>query len=100
MPGYVAIPFGIFFVCCVLQFWFLRQIRRALIERHPDLFLEISKAAFFADQALWRFALSRRRKALRDPVLDRHVRNFHLLWVVAILAWLSMMASMAFTWSH
>lgn len=100
MPVYVAIPFAIFFVCCALQFWFLRQVRRALIERHPQIFLEISKSAFFVDQALWRFAQSRRRKALQDPELDRCVRNFNLLWAVAILAWLAIAASMFFTAVH
>lgn len=100
MPAYVAIPFGIFFVCCALQFWFLRQVRRTLIERHPETFLEISKSAFFADQALWRFARSRRRKALQDPELDRCVRNLNLLGAVAILAWLAIMASMFLTAMH
>lgn len=39
MPAYILIPFAVFFACCVAQFWFMKRIRDALIDRHPDAFL-------------------------------------------------------------
>jgi hypothetical protein len=47
MPLLILIPFAVFFACCVAQFWFLKQVRDRLIERHPDTFLEIEKSSIF-----------------------------------------------------
>jgi hypothetical protein len=88
VPSYILIPFAVFFVCCVLQFWFMKQIRDRLIEHHPDAFLAIEKKAFFPHQALWKFMRGSGYKSLNDEELNRRVRNFKRLYLVAIAAWL------------
>ena len=96
MQIYILIPFGVFFVCGILQFLFLKQIRDALIERHPNTYLEIEKGSFFPLQGLQRFLRRNRYKALDDADLNKRVRNFKRLYLVAIGAWLCF-ASALFT---
>jgi hypothetical protein len=85
----LVIPAVIFFCCGFTQFWFYRRMRRALIERHPDLYLAISHKAFFPDSALMRFAFSRRARDLNDPVLSSAVRQVRLLLCVGFAAWIA-----------
>ena len=88
MPIYVLIPFGVFFICCGLQFWFFKQVRDALIERHPETFLAVERSSIFPQQGLWRFAFSKRYKELGDEDLNKRVRNLRWLIVVGFVAWL------------
>ncbi|WP_375390988.1 hypothetical protein [uncultured Sphingomonas sp.] len=89
MPGYILMPFAVFLVCCVLQFWFVKKIRDRLIEKHPDTFLAIEKKAIFPHQALWKFTRGHDYKSLNDEELNLRVRNFKRLYVVAIFAWIA-----------
>ena len=89
MPSYILIPFGVFFVCCLSQFWFMKKVRDALIERHPDTFLAVEKPSIFPHQGLWRFTQNNQYKELRDENLNRHVRNLKRLHFVAIASWLA-----------
>lgn len=87
MPVLILIPFSVFFICCVLQFWFLKKVRDALIDRHPETFLAVEKSSIFPMQGLWKFARSNRYKLLGDTDLNRHVRNLNRLMMVAVAAW-------------
>ena len=83
----ILIPFGVFFVCCILQFWYLKQVRDALIERHPDTFLSVEKSSIFPMQGLYKFARGSRYKDLNDATLNRHVRNLKRLMILGYAAW-------------
>jgi len=89
MSSLILLPFGVFFVCCILQFWFLKRVRDALIDKHPETFLSIEKSSIFPMQGLWKFARGRSYKELGDVDLNRHVRNLKRLMIVAIAAWLA-----------
>lgn len=89
MPLYVLAPFGVFFICCAMQFWFLKKVRDALINRHPQTFLAVEKSSIFPMQGLWRFTRGSRYKALGDAELNRHVRNLKRLTIVTVCAWLA-----------
>jgi hypothetical protein len=89
VPILFVIPVAIFVCCGLTQFWFHRRIRRALIERHSDLYLAISHKAFFADAALTRFAFSRRARDLDDPILSSAVGQYRLLLWVGFAAWIA-----------
>lgn len=89
MTNLVLLTFAVFFTCCILQFWFLKRVRDALIDRHPETFLSIEKSSFFPMQRLWDFDLDRRCKELRDVDLNRHLRNLKRLKIVAIGSWLA-----------
>ena len=88
MPFYVLIPFSAFALCCILQFWFVKKVRDALIERHPQTFLSIEKSSFFPFQGLWRFTLGSAHKALADGDLECQIRNLRRLYAVGLFAWL------------
>lgn len=94
MSIYFLIPFGIFFVCCVLQFWFIKRVRDRLIDKHPDLFLKEERAAFFTHNHIWRYAFDRRYRELNDVELDRRVRNLRMLLLVAFGSWLTIAVCM------
>ncbi|MBO9557764.1 MAG: hypothetical protein J7515_04145 [Caulobacter sp.] len=83
----ILIPFGVFFACCCAQF-FLWRVRRAMVERHPDVWREISGKAWFIDKAVSRFAWKRRDKGLNDPDLTRKVKELKIFGVVTFSAWL------------
>jgi len=83
----ILLTFGIFAACCLLQFWFIKQIRDTLIERHPQTFLEIEKSSIFPSRGLWKYTRSNRYKQLGDQVLNRHVRNMKRLMIVAFVSW-------------
>ena len=89
MRGYALIPFAGFFGCCVAQFWFLHRFRNALIERHPDTFLDIEKSSFFPYQGLWRFVRKGRYKDLNDPELNKRARDLKWLFAIAFVCWLA-----------
>lgn len=84
----ILIPFGVFFVCCGAQFFFLRRVRLAMVERHPELWRQISAKAWFVDNAVYRFAWKRRDRGLNDPDLTRKVKELKTLYAFAISAWL------------
>lgn len=94
MTPLLFIPFAIFFLCCFAQFLFLKQIRDRLIDHHPEEFLAAERSSMFPQTGLWRFVWRGRHKDLNDPELDRHVRNMRILYAVAILAWLGIVAAM------
>ena len=85
----VIIPVIVVFVCGLVQFWFYRRIRQALIKRHPELWLSISYKAWFVDSAATGFAFSRRARDLGDPVLMATINQARLLLLVALLAGLA-----------
>ena len=89
MPAYVLIPFAVFFVCCAAQFWFLKRVRDRLIDQHPDTFLDMERSSIFPDQGLWRFTRGSKYKELRDEELNRRVRHWKRLILVAVLAWMA-----------
>jgi hypothetical protein len=89
MQGYAIVAFAVFFACCVGQFWFMKRVRDALIERHPDTFLAVQKSLIFPDGGLRRFLRKGRYKDLNDPELDKRVRDLKRLYLIAIAAWLA-----------
>jgi len=94
MRGYSLIAFAVFFACCGGQFWFLKRVREALIERHPETFLAIEKSSMFPQRTLWQFVRKGRYKELNDPELDKAARDLRRLQAVAILSWLAYGASL------
>ena len=87
MPSLILLPFSVFFCCCILQFWYLKKVRDALIERHPDTFLLIEKSSFLPMQGLYRFVRGSRYQDLNDELLNRQVRNLKRLMIVGYTAW-------------
>jgi hypothetical protein len=85
----VVVPFLIFFACCVVQFWCYRRIRQVLVDNHPDFWLELSRKAWFVDNAVMRFAFSRKARSFDDPLLMARIREIKILGVTTIVAWLS-----------
>jgi len=79
MPIYILIPFSVFGLCALLQFWFLKQVKDILIERHQEAYLAIEKSSFFPYQGLRRFMRGNRYKALQDTELNNRVRNLKRL---------------------
>ncbi len=87
----LVIPVVIVFCFSLAQFWSYRRIRRALIERHSDLYLAMAhKAFFFSDSALVRFAFSRRAKDLNDPVLLSAVGQTRFMMWIGLAAWIAL----------
>ena len=80
--------FGVFFICCVAQFWFIARVRNALIDRHPETYLLIERKSIFPQRALQKFIRSSQHRALNDPELTRAVFNVRWLFAVGIVAWL------------
>jgi hypothetical protein len=93
MPSLILLPFSVFFVCCILQFWYLKKVRDALIDHHPETFLQVEKSSIFPMQGIWRFARGKQYKKLGDAELNRHVRNLKRLMIVAIVAWVGFAVS-------
>lgn len=92
---FVAIgAFAVFMACCGLQFLFRRRVVQALVERHPDLWLEMSRKAFFDVNIGIDFAMGRRDRKLGDADLTRKVQQLRLLYLVAIISWLAFAASL------
>jgi hypothetical protein len=87
MPALILLPFGVFFACCIGQFWLLKRVRDRLIDCHPDTFLQIERSSIFPFNGLWRFTKRGRYKALNDQELNRRIRSLKRLFVVAFVAW-------------
>jgi hypothetical protein len=87
VTGVIFLPFVVFFACTLGQFVMLRRLRRALVDRHPEIWLELSRKAFFTNSTGLGFALRRGDRKLDDPQLSRCVDQLLLLWAVAIGAW-------------
>jgi hypothetical protein len=50
MSRLILLPFSVFFVCCILQFWYLKKVRDALVDRHPNTFILVEKSSMFPMQ--------------------------------------------------
>lgn len=87
MPLFILIPFAVFFGCVLGQFYFLRQVRRALAARHPDVWRALSERAWFIDNAVFSFVWKKREKDLGDPALSAITARMRRLHIVAIVAW-------------
>jgi hypothetical protein len=88
----ILLPFGVFFLCCSLQFLFIRRVRRTLVANHPDFWLKLSAEAFLLDTAVAQFAFwggfkNYRYRDLNDPKLNSRVTQFRILGVVTFAAW-------------
>lgn len=94
MPLLILLPFGVFFICCILQFWYLKKVRDALIDRHPATFLAVEKSSIFPMRGLWKFTGGNRYKQLNDADLNRHVRNLKRLMIVGFGAWAAYAAAL------
>lgn len=93
MSNLILLPFGVFFTCCILQLWFLKKVRVALIDGHTEIFISLEKSSIFPMQGLWKFVLGSSYKQLGDENLNRHVRNLKRLTFVGIAAWLAFAVS-------
>ncbi len=88
----VIIPFALFFCCVLAQFPLRRELRRVLVERHPEVWREISVKAWFIDSAVGRYVWGGKAKALNDPYLMEAVNRLRLLQAVSVAAWLAILA--------
>jgi hypothetical protein len=84
----VIVLFLIFLACCVAQFWCYRRVRQVLVDNHPDFWLELSRKAWFVDNAVIRFAFSRKARSFEDPLLMARIREIRILCATGIVAWL------------
>jgi hypothetical protein len=84
--SYIFIPMAIFGSCCLAQFWFMYRVRDALVTRHPDEWLKMSKRLFFSPLP-WGFVWSGRHRELNDPILSRRVFEMRALSVAAYVSW-------------
>ena len=100
MPTLIVVPFAVFFACCAGQFWFVAQVRNALIDRHSELFLEIERSSAFPNRGLSKFIRSSQHKDLQDPQLTSAVMRCRYLYLTAIVAWLLFAAIMVFGLEH
>jgi hypothetical protein len=91
---YEFIPMAIFFGCCAAQFWFMYRVRAALVSRHPEEWLRISKRLFFSPLP-WGFVWSGRHRDLGDPILSRRVIEMRWLSLVAYAAWAALFVGVA-----
>lgn len=86
---FALIPFAVFFGCVLAQFYFLRQVRRVLATRHPDVWRELSEKAWFIDNAVVRFVWKKRDRQLNDPSLTVITGRMRKLQFVTIAAWVA-----------
>ena len=84
----IFIPFGLFVACIVAFYWLMVRIRISLVDRHPEIWLEMSRRWFFNGYAPNRFVWSSRHRDLSDPDLTRQIMRVRWLTVGAGLAWL------------
>ncbi|PIB90299.1 hypothetical protein [Caulobacter sp. FWC2] len=87
MPILILIPFAAFFGCVLGQFYLVRQVRQALVARHPEVWREFSEKAWFIDNAIFSFVRKKRDLALNDPSLTAIADRMRKLQIVAIVAW-------------
>jgi hypothetical protein len=86
--SYAWIPWSVFSVCCLLQWWLLTRIKQLLIERHPNTYVEVQKASPFPFQGLYWLMRKNRYKNLDDIYLNKKVRDFKRLYFGGLAAWL------------
>ena len=78
------------FACCVLgQFYFARQVRRILANKHPEVWRDLSSRAFFIDNAVFGFIWKKRHRALGDRELDQVAERMWRIQLVAFALWLA-----------
>ena len=85
----LLIPFAVFLGCVLAQFYFLRQVRRLLASRHPDVWRDISDRAWFVDNAVFLFVWKKRDRDLNDADLNAVTGRLRQLQLVAIIAWVA-----------
>ena len=95
MELYERIAFAILFVCAAGQFWFVRNGRRILIDRHPQTWLALSKKSFVSDAELAKFMLLNGGRGVEDEEFHRFVRQFRWLFAVASACWAFLLLGMA-----
>lgn len=95
MPPLVLIPFGLFFLCGISQFWFLGKVRNALIDRHPETFLRLERSSIFPGNGTYRFIRSGEHRGMGDADLSRWVMRCRWLFVAAIASWLAILPTVA-----
>lgn len=60
----------------------------ALVQRHPEVWREISLKAWFIDRAVYKFVW-RGAKNLGDPDLSSKITQLRILYAVTLAAWLA-----------
>ncbi|HEY2750526.1 hypothetical protein [Phenylobacterium sp.] len=94
MPLLIVIPFAAF-ACWVLgQFYAMRQVRRVLANKHPNVWRELSSKSFFIDNAVLNFVWKKRDRSLGDPELTTVADRMRKLQFVAIGVWLIYMVTL------
>jgi hypothetical protein len=83
----ILIPFSIFFIFCASQFFFIHRVRRLLVERHPEVWNDMSKRAWFVDNAVAKFIWGRKDRRLNDPKLSKIVRQGALFYYFGLFIW-------------
>ncbi|MFM5953980.1 MAG: hypothetical protein ACKOPE_06740 [Novosphingobium sp.] len=84
--------FAVFFACCIGQFWVIGRVRNALIDRHPDLYLEIQRSSIFPQRRLQKFIRSGQHRELKDEQLSKAVMQCRWLFGLALASWLVLAA--------
>lgn len=84
-----TVPLAIFFGCCISQFWFLAKVRNALIDRHPEVYLQLERKSFFPGNSVFKYVLSGKHSDINDLDLSRAIVRCRWLFVVAIGSWLA-----------
>jgi hypothetical protein len=92
MRGLLLIPWGVFALCIILNWWFVKRVRDALNERHPGTLPATEKSPFpfpTTKSRRWKLPIRLRElKQLNDPELDRRVLALMIVNVVAVTAML------------
>jgi hypothetical protein len=86
------IAIAIFPVAFALQFFTFCKVRRALVERHNDLWQEMMRNEWLEQYAVYMFALKRRDKGLDDPKLSTNTRRLLLIYYFSLSAVIVLMA--------
>ena len=81
------LPFSVFAVCCVAQFWLVERVASALKARHPQIHDQMY--GLFAFNRLFWFAIVRGDRRLNDPDLTARTRQLQFLVGLALASWLA-----------
>jgi len=88
-------PDGMFVIwgsLIVLAEWFHKRLRNAVAERHPDashMIDSMTRSLPRRQRAVDRHA---RYRMLRDPEIDRHIRNLDRMQILLLSVWLAFFA--------
>ncbi len=82
MPLILAL-FAMCFVCCLLQFPFLSDVKKALIARHPEVWKDMVGSGLWFNHRLFWFAMNDRAKQLNDSDLVTKARRLKYLYLTA-----------------